>query len=62
MNRHSRILAAGLALGALAVSASAEFGVGDKAPPLEVDKWIKGKPVKLGDGKMLTVVEFWATW
>lgn len=60
--RHSRFALAGLALTALATAAFAgELGVGLKAPPLTVAKWVKGKPVKLGDGK-IHVVEFWATW
>ena len=38
--------------------------VGDKAKPLQIAKWIKGKPVDLakGKGKTIYVVEFWATW
>ena len=36
--------------------------VGDKAPGLSVEKWLKGNEVKtLEDGKVY-VVEFWATW
>lgn len=36
--------------------------VGDKAPVLEVEKFLKGSPVtKFEDGKVY-VVEFWATW
>jgi thiol-disulfide isomerase/thioredoxin len=33
----------------------------DPAPPIEVEKWLKGKPVNLNDGQ-IHVVEFWATW
>ncbi len=38
--------------------------LGDKAPPLQVAEWVKGKPVDLAasKGKTVTVVEFWATW
>ncbi len=38
--------------------------LGDKAPPLQVTEWVKGKPVDLAanKGKTVTVVEFWATW
>ncbi|MEW6251070.1 MAG: redoxin family protein [Planctomycetota bacterium] len=38
--------------------------LGDQAPPLKIEKWIKGKPVdlKAGQGKNIYVVEFWATW
>ena len=36
--------------------------VGDAAPPIEVEKWLKGTgPTSLADGKV-HVVEFWATW
>lgn len=35
--------------------------VGADAPPLRVEKWLKGTPVDLKDGKV-HVVEFWATW
>jgi len=36
---------------------------GDPAPPLVVDQWIQGPPVKLADGrgKHVFVVEFWST-
>jgi thiol-disulfide isomerase/thioredoxin len=53
----------GVAAGALA-QAPAEpkaIGLGDKAPALKPARWIKGEPVRLGDGKV-HVVEFWATW
>jgi len=45
-------------------TARADLKVGDPAPPLKITKWIKGKPVKLSDGKgkQIYVVEFWATW
>jgi thiol-disulfide isomerase/thioredoxin len=38
--------------------------LGDPAPPLQIGKWIKGKPVDLsaGKGKNVYMVEFWATW
>ena len=46
-------------------SPSVEVGsltVGDKAPPLAINKWVKGAPVtSFGQGKV-NVVEFWATW
>jgi hypothetical protein len=61
--RTSRFALASLALAGMAGAASAnELGVGIKAPPLEVAKWFKGKPVKIGDGKTISVIEFWATW
>lgn len=36
--------------------------LGDAAPALKVEKWIKGGPVDVRDGKNTYVVEFWATW
>lgn len=38
--------------------------LGDDAPPLAVEKWVKGDPIdlKAGLGKNVYVVEFWATW
>jgi len=38
--------------------------IGDPAPALQVDKWVKGQPVDLAavKGKSVVVVEFWATW
>jgi hypothetical protein len=44
------------------VAQAGELGIGMKAPTLEVAKWFKGKPAKLGDGKTINVIEFWATW
>jgi len=43
---------------------SADLGVGDKAPSLTIDKWIKGSEVDLAKAKTddVYVVEFWATW
>jgi len=63
MRVSTRFLIAGAAVSALAtVGMAGELGVGLKAPKLEVAKWFKGKPVELGDGKMINVIEFWATW
>ena len=39
----------------------ATIKVGSSAPKLAVGEWVKGTPVKIGDGKV-HVVEFWATW
>lgn len=36
--------------------------VGDKAPALKVDKWVKGEEVKSFASGKVYVVEFWATW
>ncbi|RZS74479.1 redoxin family protein [Pseudobacter ginsenosidimutans] len=36
--------------------------VGDQAPPLAVEKWIKGQPVNSFQAGHVYIVEFWATW
>lgn len=36
--------------------------VGDKAPALAVEKWLKGKPVESFEKGKIYVVECWATW
>jgi hypothetical protein len=35
--------------------------VGDPAPPLNVDEWIKGQPVQVKPGTNIFVVEIWET-
>lgn len=40
----------------------ATLKVGDPAPPLVVDKWVKGEPVKELETGKVYVLEFWATW
>jgi hypothetical protein len=63
MHTRYQAMICGVALLAVCATASAgEVGVGLKAPALEAAKWFKGKPVKLGDGKTINVIEFWATW
>ena len=34
---------------------------GDAAPPLTIDKWVKGEPVEKFEKGRVYVVEFWAT-
>lgn len=36
--------------------------VGDKAPALTIEKWVKGEPVTGFEKGKVYVVEFWATW
>ena len=36
--------------------------VGDAAPALQVDKWLKGEPVKKFEPGKIYVIECWATW
>ncbi|MGE3166865.1 MAG: redoxin domain-containing protein [Planctomycetota bacterium] len=36
--------------------------VGDPAPALSVEKWVKGQPVPKFEAGKVYVVEFWATW
>jgi len=43
-------------------AAKAELMVGDKAPKLQVGKWIQGEPVQAFDTNHIYIIEFWATW
>jgi thiol-disulfide isomerase/thioredoxin len=43
-------------------AAAPTLKVGDKAPALVVEKWLKGRPVPRFERGRLYVVEFWATW
>src|SRR5262245_48165741 len=36
--------------------------IGDKAPALAIEKWVKGTPVESFQNGKVYVVEFWATW
>lgn len=36
--------------------------VGDKAPPLSVEEWLKGEPVTSFESGKVYLVEFWGTW
>lgn len=48
--------------GGASPGAPGRLSVGDPAPPLTIDTWMKGTPVpELEKGKVY-VVEFWATW
>ncbi|MBY0308592.1 MAG: TlpA family protein disulfide reductase [Phycisphaerales bacterium] len=40
----------------------ASLKVGDKAPAIKVDSWVKGEEVKKFEEGKVYVVEFWATW
>ena len=54
-----------LLLAAAAAPAAAQepvLKVGDPAPALEVEHWIKGDPVTAFEPGQCYVVEFWATW
>ncbi|MFO0895728.1 MAG: TlpA disulfide reductase family protein [Phycisphaerales bacterium] len=57
-------LAALLGAAALAGTATAAdvLKVGSKAPPITVEKWVKGTEVKKFEPGKVYVVEFWATW
>ncbi|HPM23728.1 MAG TPA: redoxin family protein [Phycisphaerae bacterium] len=56
-------LVALVAVGILAAPAMA-LDLGDAAPPLKVEKWVKGGPIDLKNGKdkSIYLIEFWATW
>jgi thiol-disulfide isomerase/thioredoxin len=39
-----------------------KLSVGDIAPPIQVEKWLKGDPITGFEKGRVYVVEFWATW
>ena len=54
---------AALLLASVGFEVAARAGsVGDVAPVLTVERWIKGSPVRIGPGTNIFVVDFWATW
>jgi thiol-disulfide isomerase/thioredoxin len=44
------------------LSAKEGVKVGDMAPPLSYDKWVKGDTVKTFSAGSVYLVEFWGTW
>jgi thiol-disulfide isomerase/thioredoxin len=50
-----------LALTATVFGKPQKLAVGDPAPGLSIDVWVKGDEVKIAPGKVY-VIEFWATW
>lgn len=44
------------------IHTSTSFNIGDPAPPLRVQGWIKGVPVQCFEKGKVYAVEFWATW
>jgi thiol-disulfide isomerase/thioredoxin len=64
LNRWTVVTAAALcvASGAMAQESAATLKVGDNAPKLSVENWVKGKKVEKFEAGKVYVVEFWATW
>jgi thiol-disulfide isomerase/thioredoxin len=54
------VLALAMAAPALAQSGR-KLGLGDQAPGLDIEEWVKGGETTIQDGNVY-VVEFWATW
>lgn len=54
----------GAAASLLVPGRAAAVAIGDPAPALNIENWVRGKPVSLADakGKNVVIVEFWATW
>ncbi|MCH8005045.1 MAG: TlpA family protein disulfide reductase [Planctomycetes bacterium] len=61
--RFGNVLIVALLLGltSAALGQRQKLSVGDRAPGLDIDTWVKGEPVSIEKGKVY-VVEFWATW
>jgi thiol-disulfide isomerase/thioredoxin len=47
---------------AATVAGAQTLKVGDKAPPLEIEKWVKGEPVRSFEPGHVYLIDFWATW
>jgi len=45
-----------------ALAAAQTLAVGADAPPLQIEKWVKGDPIESFAPGKIYVVEFWATW
>ena len=44
------------------VAKAADLKIGDMAPRLSYDRWLKGEPIKNFEKGHVYVLEFWATW
>jgi thiol-disulfide isomerase/thioredoxin len=53
---------AGAPAAAPAAAVPVTLHVGDPAPVLQVDKWLKGEPTKTFEPGKIYVIECWATW
>ena len=53
--------AVALSLAASVFGQQKKLAVGDNAPGLDIEKWVKGSETTIQPGKVY-VVEFWATW
>lgn len=49
-------------LGAARFNSPPTLHIGDEAPPLKVDRWMKGVPIQRFAKGQVYVIEFWATW
>ncbi len=56
------ILAASVAFTAIADDDDKTLTIGDKAPAIDIEHWVKGTPIKSFEKDHIYVVEFWATW
>ncbi len=58
------LIVAACLLGASAQAAPPlpKLGIGDLAPPLAVDKWLRGGPVSRFEPGTVYVLDFWAVW
>lgn len=64
MRTHHRFrIGAALVLAAhFSLAHAADLKIGDAAPKLKVDRWLKGTPVPRFEKGKVYVIEFWATW
>jgi len=50
------------ALGSTQFNSSPTLKIGDSAPPIKVQTWVRGKPISQFEKGKVYVVDFWATW
>src|SRR5262245_62652906 len=50
------------ALGAAQYNATVSLKIGDPAPPIKVQAWVRGQPVTQFEKGKVYVLDFWATW
>src|SRR5262245_48952293 len=50
------------ASGAAQYNATVTLKIGDPAPPIKVQAWVRGKPVTQFEKGKVYVLDFWATW
>ncbi len=51
-----------LLISAAIIYSQSGANIGDKAPAMSVEEWLKGEPVNTFESGKVYLVEFWGTW